>query len=108
MSETPAAKLPRSWSTRILVVLGAAVVVPVGASLLYHYPPTEYGFYPRCFFYWATGLHCPGCGMTRCAAALVHGDLEQALAYNPLFVVLLPFLMCGGSRSAYEMWTGAK
>ena len=108
MSETPAAKSPRSWSNRILVVLFAAIIVPMGASLLYVYPPTEYGFYPRCFFFWATGFHCPGCGVTRCVGALVRGNVEQAFAYNALFVLVLPFLICGLSGTAYEMWTGKK
>lgn len=40
-------------------------------------------------FYHFTGLYCPGCGMTRAAHALVHGDLAQAVAMNPLLPVLL-------------------
>jgi len=30
----------RRWGVRIVVVLIAAVAVPLGVSLLYHYPPT--------------------------------------------------------------------
>jgi Protein of unknown function (DUF2752) len=80
--------------------------MPVGATLLYTFSPTEYGFYPRCMFRLATGLHCPGCGATRCVSALLHGDLEQAFAYNPLFVVMLPYIVFGGMRIAYATWTG--
>jgi len=106
MTEPQSLKSPRSWGPRILLVLSAAVVVPLGATLLYHFSPTEYDFYPRCMFRLVTGLHCPGCGATRCVAALLHGDLQQAFAYNPLFVVMLPFLVFGAMRIAYSTWTG--
>lgn len=51
---------------------------------------------PGCVFYHLTGLYCPGCGMTRAAHALVHGDLRQMLAMNPLLpvlIVMLPLLV---------------
>lgn len=47
---------------------------------------------PRCAFHLATGWHCPGCGNTRAAHALLHGDIAGALRQNVLFVVSLPFL----------------
>jgi len=106
MTEAQSLKSPRPWGPRILLVLFAAVLVPLGATLLYNFSPTEYGFYPRCMFRFVTGFHCPGCGATRCVAALLHGDLRQALAYNPLFVVMLPFLVFGGMRFACATWTG--
>ncbi len=100
----------RRWGNRIVVVLVAAVVVPLGVSLLYHYSPTDSAnyFYPGCTFNQLTGLHCPGCGATRCCYALVHGDLEQAFAWNPLFVLMLPIMVLVAIRSAYTMWTGRR
>lgn len=100
----------RRWGIRIAVVLVAAVAVPVGVTLLYRYPPTDpaNSYYPGCTFHSLTGLHCPGCGATRCCHALVHGDIEQALAWNPLFVLLLPYILFSGLRSAYAMWTGKR
>ncbi len=47
---------------------------------------------PRCAFHAVTGWHCPGCGNTRAAHALLHGDVVEALRQNALFVVALPFL----------------
>ena len=57
-------------------------------------------------FHLITGLHCPGCGATRCMHALLHGDILQALAYNPLFVLVLPCLLYGCWCTAYTLWTG--
>ena len=93
---------------RILMVLFAVVGVPVGASIVTTFPPSEYHFYPRCMLHWVTGLHCPGCGATRSVGALLHGDLEQAFAYNALFVIMLPFITFAGCGVVYELWTGKK
>ncbi|WP_309122278.1 DUF2752 domain-containing protein [Paenibacillus sp.] len=45
-----------------------------------------------CVFHEATGLYCPGCGMTRAALSLLEGDLPQAFRYNALAFGLLPLL----------------
>ena len=96
------------WGNRILVVLFTMVVAPLGLTLLYtHYNPTgENAYFPGCFFKEWTNLHCPVCGATRCLYAILHLDIEQALAWNPLFVILMPFLVFGALRTMYTMWTG--
>lgn len=48
-----------------------------------------------CPFALATGMACPGCGMTRAASYLVRGDLGAALGYHPL-VPLLALGVAGG------------
>jgi hypothetical protein len=106
VSQLSAATASDRFRVRLLLVLAAAVIVPVGATVLYSFPPTEYGFYPRCFFFMLTGLHCPGCGATRCVHALLHGEVEQALAYNALFVLFSPFLLILGLHFAYTTWRG--
>jgi hypothetical protein len=107
--ERPAAVLRNRWGLRILLVLFLAVGVPVGATVLYHFPPTKPNrFYPGCTFYWLTGWHCAGCGATRCVYSLLHGNLEQAFAYNALFVLLLPLIAYAGFRILFEIWTGRK
>lgn len=108
MIESSLANSRSRWSYRIVIVLLVAVLAPIAATVLYNYSPAENTFYPGCYFNQATGWHCPGCGATRCVHALLHLDIEQALAWNPLFVVLLPFVSIGLSRMAYEMWTGRR
>jgi hypothetical protein len=48
---------------------------------------------PPCLFHQSTGLHCPGCGGTRAARALLAGDLSAAIGWNPLLVIGLPLIL---------------
>jgi hypothetical protein len=68
----------------------------LGAVVLYYVEPAQAAWLPRCPVHWLTGWHCPGCGSTRAAHALLHGDLRGALAYNALVV--------GGAPLAAVFW----
>jgi hypothetical protein len=75
--------------------LALAAALSAAAALffvLYRFPPDRYSFYPRCPIYALTGWQCPGCGMTRAVAALLHGRLFEALHWNPLAPVILVLL----------------
>ena len=50
---------------------------------------------PGCMFRELTGLHCPGCGMTRAVQAVVHGEMAKAFRFNPLGMILLPLVGVG-------------
>lgn len=90
---------PWRFRWRLLLVLVIALATPVAITILFKYPPTEHSFYPRCAFNQLTGLHCPGCGITRCLHALVHGDFVRAVRFNPLFfLVLLGVAWAGWQR----------
>jgi len=84
----------RRWAA-----LAATAGLPVAAGILYRVPPTEGSLYPPCLFHLLTGLHCPGCGTTRCLHALLHGDLHQAAAYNVLTLCLVPPLLFWAARA---------
>jgi hypothetical protein len=43
-----------------------------------------------CAFHAATGLPCPGCGLTRGLSALSQGDFSTALAMHPFVYALWP------------------
>ncbi|SDZ23354.1 Protein of unknown function [Lysobacter sp. yr284] len=82
----------RHYALAATVAAGGAVAA-AGAWVLQRVDPNATGSpLPGCMFYHFTGLYCPGCGMTRAAHALVHGDLAQAVAMNPLLPVLLLIL----------------
>lgn len=63
------------------------------AIIYYLFNPAKYGFFPKCPFHTLTGLDCPGCGSQRAIYSLLHGDLRQAISYNLLLVISLPFLL---------------
>jgi hypothetical protein len=71
------------------------LVAAVGVVLLRLYDPATSGIFPPCPVHYLTGWYCPGCGSLRALHALLHGDLLQAWAMNPLTVMLLPFLTYG-------------
>ena len=72
-------------------ILAVAATLLSGAGyVLATFPPTDASFYPKCQLHSLTGLHCPGCGMTRFASALLRADPTQAAAYNIAGVVIAP------------------
>ena len=44
---------------------------------------------PPCFFYQATGIPCPGCGLTRSVLSLLHGDATAGKAGSARQLVYL-------------------
>ena len=72
----------------IIALLG---IVFIGVVLvLYFYNPSTSSFYPLCLFNSLTGLHCAGCGGLRAAHALLHGNVAESFAYNPLLIMVAP------------------
>lgn len=74
-----------------------------GAITLYVFPPAQYGFYPRCPLYSFAHLRCPGCGGTRAAAALLHGNFAEAFRYNALVFIMLPMVIGYLVRAYWSM-----
>jgi hypothetical protein len=78
------------------VAPAAAAVGVAGAvayTLLVH--PTQHTAtsHPTCLLRLLTGFDCPGCGGTRAAWYLLHGDLPAAARHHAPFVFSLPFLI---------------
>lgn len=72
-------------------------------AVVYNFSPNEYGFYPRCPFYAATHLLCPGCGATRALYSVLHGNFGAALHYNAFFTLLLPALLAWLAFCCYRV-----
>jgi hypothetical protein len=89
-----------------LIALGAAGAIVPAAFVIYAIPPDESSWYPRCVLHSVTGLHCPGCGATRAVHALVHGEVEQAVAFNLLFLLSLPAFVYYGFRLGAALLSG--
>jgi len=88
--------MPETNSTteRILAAAGGSAIIG-GSALVWYFNPTTAGFFPVCPLFSLTGIHCPGCGLTRGFHALFHGDVLTALHCNallPIFVFLFGFI----------------
>lgn len=81
----------RLLTPRTVVAAATAVSALGGVAVLRALDPNAGGLWP-CAFHAITGLHCPGCGLTRALHALVHGDIARAWAMNPLAMIALPLL----------------
>lgn len=76
---------------RIGITVCVFVILLAEACFLYYHSPKE-NEWLVCIFYKITGLYCPGCGSGRASYSILHGQLYQAFRYNPLLVMLLPWL----------------
>lgn len=84
--KNPTSDQQASTSERILA--GGGVLLFAAAAIAgTYFDPVSAGFFPQCPLHAATGLNCPGCGLTRGFHALFHGDVLTALHFN----ILLPF-----------------
>jgi Protein of unknown function (DUF2752) len=80
-----------SVSARRWIANFAASALVAATFVLVRFPPTKASFYPHCPVFFWLHLYCPGCGGTRALAALLHGRLVEALHWNAMVVVSLPF-----------------
>ncbi|HBT75420.1 MAG TPA: DUF2752 domain-containing protein [Planctomycetaceae bacterium] len=81
----------RTGFSVLLVLAGMAVLV-----WLYHrFDPSQNAFFPPCPFKKLTGLPCPGCGTQRMVHQLLHGNLVEAVRWNPLALLAIPYVFCG-------------
>lgn len=72
-----------------LVCIGGAV----GYTLVTNPTDSAPDAPPSCILKLTTGLDCPGCGGTRAAWYLLHGDVSAAARHHLLFVFAVPFLI---------------
>lgn len=59
-----------------------------------------------CAFKLVSGLDCPGCGMTRALSALLHGDVDAAVLFHPLVVVVFPVMVALWLTLVVEVGSG--
>lgn len=76
----------------ISVGLGCCAAAAYAAT---HNPSSGANWFPACPFHQATGLWCPGCGLTRAMARLLHGDILGALSFNALTPIFLGLIVVG-------------
>jgi hypothetical protein len=91
--------------TRRSAPIAAGAALAAGAGFIAMHNPGTSGFpYPTCAFYQATGLWCPGCGLTRGTYQLLHGHLGAALSYNIFTPVALVAILVVWSNWVRVSW----
>jgi hypothetical protein len=98
---TPVAA-PRSVARSGLPIVAGLFAGGVALSVLY----ATTGVGVPCPFRALTGWQCPLCGGTRMGAALLHGDVASAYAFNPLAFILLVVLAVVAAVWAIEVAGG--
>ena len=84
---------------RIVIVAAAAFFTAAALAYLYFTGEGEGAGIP-CMFHQITGFYCSGCGASRALRSVLHFDFYQALRYNAIFTIALPFLIIyGGALS---------
>ncbi len=76
---------------RLLPFIAVAIALAC-AAVLFRFNPEEVSFFPRCPVFMLTGLKCPGCGTARALHCVLHGEVSQAIAFNPILVLAFPLL----------------
>lgn len=85
------------------VAVGAGLAASA-AFIATHNPASPGSLYPTCAFHQATGLWCPGCGLTRGAYQLFHGHIGAALGYNiftPVAIAAIVVVWLGWVRVSW-------
>jgi hypothetical protein len=99
--------IQRTWRNSPFWVAPTAMLVcmagAVGYTLATHPTEANAGAAPSCLLKYTTGFTCPGCGGTRAAWFLLHGDLPAAARHHALFVFAVPFLLY-----MYVAWAGKR
>jgi hypothetical protein len=90
-------RIPR-WASP----LGLTALVSGGVAYTLLMRPTSAGAtdVPTCVMKLFTGFDCPGCGGTRAAWYLLHGDIPAAAHHHAMLVFAAPFL-----AYMYVSWT---
>ena len=73
---------------RVLICFGTVLI----AGLSYYFIIKAVGGGIPCPIYMATGIFCPGCGITRMFVELISGNFLAAISYNALGILLLPLV----------------
>jgi hypothetical protein len=97
----------RLWTRSPVWVAPVAMLACMGAAAGYtlasHPADAGAGAAPTCLLKYTTGFVCPGCGGTRAAWYLLHGDIPAAARHHAIFVFAVPFLLW-----MYVAWAGRR
>lgn len=70
-----------------LIIFGVLVFFGMLALYIFWNPSDSYIF-PKCPFYSATGIYCPGCGSQRATHKILNGSIIDGIRHNYLIALL--------------------
>ena len=79
------------WKRRLMPLACGCALAGTAAIVALNDPSARGSHFPVCQFHAATGLWCPGCGLTRGFHHLFTGHLMSALGYN----IFVPLVLVG-------------
>lgn len=68
--------------------------LPLAVFLALIYPVVPGHELSTCAVFHMLKVNCPGCGLTRAIVALVHGELMDSVAFNPMGIVFGIVFLC--------------
>lgn len=83
---------PRAWTASAIFTPEARVLAIVVVALAFVFPVNGLGV-DLCMLHSATGLPCPGCGLSRGIASIAHGSFAHAFEMNPFAFVAAPLFV---------------
>jgi Protein of unknown function (DUF2752) len=98
------ASLHSDLARRTAPIAGGAAVVAGALFVATHDPASASSPFPACAFHQATGLWCPGCGLTRGVYQLLNGHVGAALSYNiftPVAIAAIVIVWLGWVRVSW-------
>ncbi|WP_433296828.1 DUF2752 domain-containing protein [Actinoplanes sp. CA-030573] len=97
----------RVWSKSPIWAAPVAMLACMSGGVAYtlatHPADAGAGDAPTCLLKYTTGFVCPGCGGTRAAWYLLHGDIPAAARHHAIFTFAVPFLLY-----MYVAWAGQR
>jgi hypothetical protein len=90
-------------SSKISKSTTGALLVAALLWVYFSFDPVKQALFPKCPSLWLTGWKCPGCGSQRALHSLLHGNVPEALQFNSLFVLSLPYVLFGFLLE-YTVW----
>ncbi len=97
----------RAWTRSPIWLAPVAMLACMGGAVGYtlasNPAAADAGAAPTCLLKYTTGFVCPGCGGTRAAWYLLHGDIPAAARHHAIFTFAVPFLLY-----MYVAWAGRR
>lgn len=88
-----------SKQLKFLIYISLAIVFLGILSLYFWYNPTNSEVFPKCPFYLATNIYCPGCGSQRAIHKILNMQIIGGLQHN--WLLLLVILVLGYQMIVY-------